>query len=122
MEWEFNDETPIYLQIMEQIKAQIAADIWKPGDKLPSVRDLAIEAQVNPNTMQKALTELERAGLLYSQRTAGRFVSDSIEGRSILKNELVENYLKNFLQNMSKIGYTREETITLLQEYIEKLK
>ena len=60
-----------------KIKACIAAGIWKPGDKLPSVRELALEAEVNPNTMQKALSELEREGLLYSQRTAGRFVSDN---------------------------------------------
>ena len=79
MKWKFTGDIPIYLQIMEQMKEQIATGTWKPGEKLPSVRELAVQAGVNPNTMQKALAELEREGMLYSQRTAGRFVSENEE-------------------------------------------
>ena len=79
MVWKFNDEQPIYQQIISQIKERIVAGEWKAGSKLKSVRELALEAGVNPNTMQKALAELEREGLVYSQRTAGRFVSDNKE-------------------------------------------
>ena len=70
MKWKFDENTPIYLQIVEQIKAQIATGQLKAGDKLPAVRELAVEAGVNPNTMQKALSQLEREGLLYSVRTS----------------------------------------------------
>ena len=72
MAWKFNNESPIYLQIVDAIKMQIAQGILKPGDQVPAVRELAVTAGVNPNTMQKALSELEREGVLYSQRTAGR--------------------------------------------------
>ena len=67
MPWELDNDRPIYLQLMERIQQDIVSGIYKPGDRLPSVRDLAVEAAVNPNTMQKALSELERSGLVYSQ-------------------------------------------------------
>ena len=70
MPWELDNDRPIYLQLMERIQQDIVSGIYKPGDRLPSVRDLAVEAAVNPNTMQKALSELERSGLVYSQRTS----------------------------------------------------
>ena len=73
MPWELDNDRPIYLQLMERIQQDIVSGIYKPGDRLPSVRDLAVEAAVNPNTMQKALSELERSGLVYSQRTSGRY-------------------------------------------------
>ena len=83
MEWRFSNEAPIYQQIMEQIKAMIATGVLTSGDKLPSVRELAVEAGVNPNTMQKALSELEREGLLCSKRTSGRFVTDNPKNADI---------------------------------------
>ena len=70
MPWNFNDSTPIYQQIMEHIKLSIAVGEYNAGEKLMAVRELAALAEVNPNTMQKALSELEREGLLYSQRTS----------------------------------------------------
>ena len=76
MPWELDNDRPIYLQLMERIQQDIVSGIYKPGDRLPSVRDLAVEAAVNPNTMQKALSELERSGLVYSQRTSGRFITE----------------------------------------------
>ena len=74
MPWDLDNDRPIYLQLMERIQQDIVAGVYQAGDKLPSVRDLAMEAAVNPNTMQKALSELERNGLLHSQRTSGRYI------------------------------------------------
>ena len=76
MAWKFNDNAPIYLQIVNTLKRNIASGAYPPGSRLPSVRDLALEAGVNPNTMQRALSELERSGLVNSQRTAGRFITE----------------------------------------------
>ena len=79
MPWNLDSSRPIYLQIIERVQMDIITGRYQPGDKLPSVRDLAQEAAVNPNTMQKALSELERSGLIYSQRTSGRFITEDKE-------------------------------------------
>lgn len=76
MKWQISNDAPVYAQLIEQIQVGIASGVFAPGERLPSVRDLATEAGVNPNTMQRALAELERQGLVYSQRTAGRFVTE----------------------------------------------
>ena len=76
MNWQFSNDAPIYAQLIGQIRAGIVSGAFSPGERLPSVRDLAMEAGVNPNTMQRALTELERDGLVYSQRTSGRYVTE----------------------------------------------
>ena len=121
MEWTFNEETPIYLQIVEQIKAQIATGRLKAGDKIPSVRELAVDAGVNPNTMQKALTELERMGLLYSARTSGRFVADDKQRTDSVHEELVEQYMRTFTENMSKVGYSPKEAEKLYSKYVSRI-
>jgi DNA-binding transcriptional regulator YhcF (GntR family) len=121
LQWSFNEDAPIYLQIVEQIKTQIAIGLLKPGDKMPAVRDLAIEAGVNPNTMQKALSQLEREGLLYTQRTAGRFVSDSKEKTHELQETLQLQYMKNFTDNMMNLGYRPEEAAQLYMEYVKNM-
>ena len=87
MTWNLDNNIPIYLQIMERIQRDIISGRYRPGDKLPSVRELAVEAAVNPNTMQKALSELERGGLVYSQRTSGRFITEDEELLKELKNK-----------------------------------
>ena len=88
MPWELDNDRPIYLQLMERIQQDIVSGIYKPGDRLPSVRDLAVEAAVNPNTMQKALSELERSGLVYSQRTSGRFITEDTRLLDEMKTSL----------------------------------
>lgn len=120
MEWKFSDDIPIYQQIMDIIKQQIAIGDLAAGQKLPSVRELALDAGVNPNTMQKALAELEREGLLYSQRTAGRFVAKQEEITKGVQEELMIEYIETFLENMKKLGYTLEETIELIQKYSDR--
>ena len=122
MVWKFNDEQPIYQQIISQIKERIVAGEWKAGDKLKSVRELALEAGVNPNTMQKALAELEREGLVYSQRTAGRFVSDNKEKTDRLQEEMTMECIKTFVAQMEKMGYKQEQIIEMLNKYISENK
>ena len=120
MDWKFTDDAPIYQQIMNIMKRQIASGELKAGQKLSSVRELALEAGVNPNTMQKALAELEREGLVYSQRTAGRFVAEQGAIREGLQEELMMEYVDEFLEKMMKLGFSVDEVIDLLQKKAEK--
>lgn len=120
MEWKFQDDMPIYQQIMDRLKQGIAVGELKAGQRLPSVRELALEAGVNPNTMQKALAEMEREGLLYSQRTSGRFVAEGEQVTKKLQEEMVKEYVEQFIQKMRKLGYGPEETVELLHRYDEK--
>jgi len=115
MAWILDDSRPIYLQIVDLIKTNIIAGIYQPGDKLPSVRDLAAEASVNPNTMQKALTELERSGLVYTQRTSGRFITEDTAKMTEIKEQLAKEQIQQFLQNMQQLGFTKEDIQRLLQ-------
>lgn len=108
-------------KVVEQIKTQIAVGQLKAGDKLPAVRDLAIEAGVNPNTMQKAFAQLERDGLVYSVRTSGRFVSDNKDKAKALEEELVNSYMNDFTESIKKLGYTPSEVLQLYKEYINKI-
>ena len=93
MAWELDSDRPIFIQIVERIQMEIISGKYSPGDKLPSVRDLAAVAAVNPNTMQKALTELERTGLVYSQRTSGRFITEDAKMIEELKNNLAQEQI-----------------------------
>lgn len=122
MSWEFDDDRPIYLQIMEKIQLKIICGTYKSGEKLPSVRDIANEASVNPNTMQKALTELEKLGLVFSKRTSGRFITEDSNLINSMKTNLAKDQINNFLNNMNKIGYTKEETLELVNNIIKEMK
>ena len=116
MEWKFDNQKPIYAQIVDVIRLRIITGRYEPGSRLPSVRELAGEASVNPNTMQKALAELERMGLVYSQRTSGRFVTDD-EGRiQEMKRETARETVQTFLQQMKNMGFEKEEIIDLIRE------
>lgn len=110
---------PIYLQLMDRIQRDIISGRYGPGDKLPSVRELAVEAAVNPNTMQKALSELERGGLVYSQRTSGRFITEDEELLKELKREQAAGYLAEFMANMHNLGLKDEEIRALFEEAME---
>ena len=111
-----SNDAPIYTQLIAQIKIGIVAGAFPPGERLPSVRDLATEAGVNPNTMQRAMTELERDGLVYSQRTAGRFVTEDRAMIEAAKRSLAERHIKTFLEAMIRLGYQREEMLSLLRQ------
>lgn len=122
MSWNFNDERPIYLQLMEQIQLRIVSGVYKVGEKLPSVREMASDASVNPNTMQKALTELERTGLVYTQRTSGRFITEDSNMIKDIRNGLAREQIEKFLYNMEKIGYTKQETVELMEIVSKEMK
>ena len=120
MNWHFQDGAPIYTQLIGQIRQGIVSGAFQPGERLPSVRDLATEAGVNPNTMQRAFAELERDGLVYSQRTAGRFVTEDKTMIDAAKLGLAENHIKTFLLAMTRLGYRREEILDLLRQETSK--
>ena len=120
MPWNLDSSRPIYLQIIERVQMDIITGRYQPGDKLPSVRDLAQEAAVNPNTMQKALSELERSGLIYSKRTSGRFITEDKELIHQMKKELAAAEVSAFVAHMKQLGITPEEIRQLLAETIEE--
>ena len=116
MSWKLNSNLPIYAQIVEHVQLDIIAGRYHPGDRLPSVRDLASEAAVNPNTMQKALSELERNGLVYSQRTSGRFITEDLTMVEKTKQNLASMQIREFLEKMEHIGFTKESIIQLIEQ------
>ena len=120
MEWKFRSDLPIYSQLVEQIKLGIVSAKLLPGERLMSVRDMATEAGVNPNTMQRALQELERDGMVYSQRTAGRFVTENMQVIERAKKKFAEEQIRSFLEAMKKLGYQWEEILALLKEKEEE--
>lgn len=115
MKWDLIADRPIYAQLIEQITYSIVSGEYPAGGKLPSVRDLAEEAAVNPNTMQKALAELERQGLVYTQRTAGRYITEDSAMIEQVKNQLAVDQIGKFLKQMESLGLTKEQTIALIQ-------
>ena len=120
MPWNLQSDRPIYIQLLENIELQIISGKYAPGEKLPSVRDLAIEASVNPNTMQKALSELERMGLVYAKRTAGRFITEDTDMIKKLKNSFAETHIKEFFEKMKMLGFEKEEILSLIQDSIKE--
>ncbi|HIW83560.1 MAG TPA: GntR family transcriptional regulator [Candidatus Dorea gallistercoris] len=120
MSWDLSNDRPIYLQLMEKIQQDIVSGVYQPGDRLPSVRELALDAAVNPNTMQKALSELERTGLVYSQRTSGRFITEDEKMLKELKSQLAQEHIRDFFEKMRQLGFPQEETLALIQEAIKE--
>ena len=116
MSYSFDNERPIYVQLVEKIRLDIVSGKLKQGERIPSVRELALEARVNPNTMQKALVELEEEGLLYTERTNGKYVTDNKKLIEKIKNELAKDKMNIFLEDMKNIGIGSEEIINYLKE------
>ena len=116
MEFSFNNNTPIYIQLVEQMKVYIISGALQPGERLPSVRELALQSRSNPNTVQKALSELETAGLIYTERTNGKFVSKDAQHIAKLRCEYAQEIAACFLADMQKIGYTAEEALQCINE------
>ena len=116
---QFDSSRPIYAQLVERLKAKILAGIYPPGGHLDSVRDLAAAAGVNPNTMQRALAAMERTGLVYTQRTAGRFVTEDAAVVDSAKQELAHQQIGAFLHRMERMGYDREQTAQLVRSWEE---
>lgn len=114
MSYNLNDVTPIYLQIIEHIKMQIISKKYLPNQKLPSVRELSFEFEVNPNTVQKALFELEDMGLIFTERTNGKFVTDNETLIDDIKKQTMQTMIDDFYRSMSKIGLSREQVLQIL--------
>lgn len=119
MIWTFKDDRPIYSQLVDLIKIGIVSSEWQPGSKLPSVRDLAEEAGVNPNTMQRALADLERDGLVYSKRTSGRYITEDNDMIDSVRKTIAEENINSFLDSMKKLGFTPEETLEVFKKAVE---
>lgn len=120
MDWNFIEGKPIYTQIVDIIRTKIAAGDFAPGSKLPSVRDLAVNAGVNPNTVQRALAELEHMKLVYSERTNGRFVTKDEDIMKELHKELSQTYVEELVAKLLSIGMTKEEIINAVANCIER--
>ena len=120
MAWNLTSDRPVFIQIIEKLKLDIITGVYKPGDKLPSVRDLAGEAAVNPNTMQRAFPELERDGLVYTMRTSGRFITEDEKMIQGLKEQMAVNAIAEFLSNMERLGFNKEDAISLLNETVKE--
>lgn len=116
MKWQFSADAPIYTQLVAQIQMYIVSGALPPGERLPSVREFAAEAGVNPNTMQRAMAELEQKGLVHSQRTAGRFVTEDRARIQQAKRQCAEEQIQNFLEKMKQLGYTRDEILQLMEQ------
>ncbi len=118
MEWNFETDRPIYIQLVEKLKLAIVSGEYPLGERLPSVRDLAIQIKANPNTVQRALVELEQTGLIYTQRTNGKFVTEDKELVKQIREELAKKAFLQFQENMKQLGFSENE----MKQYLEKQK
>ncbi len=118
MAWEMNSDRPIYTQIYDKILVRIVCGIYRAGTRLPSVRNLAAEASVNPNTMQRAFTELERSGLIVTLRNSGRVVTEDMQMIDNAKRQLALAQIDSFFANMRELGYTDQEIMVLINSVI----
>lgn len=116
MKFQFDNERPIYLQLLEQLELRIVSGLLTPGERLPSVRDLALQAKANPNTVQKALAELEASGLIFTERTNGKFVTNDQKLIKKYREQFAATKTQKYLQDMSDLGFKNHEII----EYFTK--
>lgn len=116
----FNPTMPIYLQIMDEIKRQIVSGERAPGSKVESVRELAQSMGVNPNTGQRAFAELEREGLMYTERTAGRYITPDKGRIALLKEQSARRLIGEFAGQMLGSGFSKEDILRLIKVFMEE--
>ncbi len=116
MEWQIAAGRPVYIQLVEQLERAVVTGVYPPGERVPAVRDLAAQAQVNPKTMQRALAEMESRGLLVTQRTSGRTVTSDTALIAKTRQALAASLAQDFLAQAKALGLTREEILALLQQ------
>ncbi|MFA0815416.1 MAG: GntR family transcriptional regulator [Anaerofustis sp.] len=121
MVWELDSDRPIYAQLIEQIKLRILTGVYPAGSRLPSVRDMAAEAAVNPNTMQRALAELERENLVQTARTSGRFITDDEGMIAKMKESMAKEMIQAFFEKMSDLGYGVDETLSIIETAVKEM-
>lgn len=119
MGWQLDKDRPIYMQLVEELQSRIVSGLYPPGSKVASVRDLATEAAVNPNTMQRALAELEQSGLLRAERTSGRFVTEDTELIESVRKTLAREKIQAFIRDLTVLGYDKKNMIALIHEVLE---
>jgi len=115
MEFTFDNNVPIYIQVLEYMKIYLISGVFKCGEKLPSVREFSNTFKVNPNTMQKALAELENMNLIYTERTNGKYVTTENELIEKLKDEYAITLARSYFQGMKKIGLGKADSIKYLE-------
>lgn len=120
MPWDLKSDRPIYIQLIEEIQLRIFSGEYPPGSKLPSVRDIAQEASVNPNTMQRALSKLEEDGLVITHRTSGRTITEDVEMIKRAKNKLAVQQIIAFIEKMQQMGFEKKETLALINKMLEE--
>lgn len=120
MAWNLDSDRPIYTQLLDKIKLMIVSGFYGPGVKLPSVRELAAQASVNPNTMQKAFAELERSGLIQTKRTSGRFVTEDMDMIVQIRTQLAKEEVNTFISKMKELGFSKQEILSLMSEEASK--
>jgi len=122
MPWDLKSDRPIYAQLIEQMELKICSGVYPPGSKLPSVRDLAQEASVNPNTMQRALAKLEEDGIVYTNRTSGRFITEDANMIDQVKNKLAQEQIQEFLEKMKRLGFEKKDILSIITSMLEEMK
>lgn len=120
MKMAFSPAIPIYMQIIDKIKHEIVSGERLPGSRVETVRDMAQDMGVNPNTVQRAFAELEREGLMFTERTSGRYITDDAELIKKIKEELIFSSIADFVSHMRKSGFTDDDIVRLVKKYIEE--
>lgn len=116
MAWHFSSDKPVYLQISERLTKSVLSGEYQPGEQIPTVRQLALEAAVNPNTVQHAFAELEKEGVIISKGTSGRFVTDDVQIIELSRKTLAEKIVKEFVKNTKALSLTKEQVIAIIEE------
>ena len=116
----FDSNIPIYIQVMDYIKKEIVSGRLKPGDKVDSVRDLAMRFGVNPNTVQRSLAELEREGMLKSERTVGRFISENEELINLTREQMAFSCVSRYVREMRTLGFNGEQVLEQTRYYVKE--
>lgn len=119
MPWDLKSDRPIYTQLIEQIELMIFSGIYPPGAKLPSVREMAQDAAVNPNTMQRALSRMEEVGLIITHRTSGRSITEDGNMIKMAKTSLAQEQITDFLEKMQKLGFDQKEVLSIITDMLK---
>ncbi len=122
MPWELKSDRPIYSQLIEQVQLMIFSGVYPLGSKLPSVRDMAQEAAVNPNTMQRALAKLEEDGLIITHRTSGRTITEDAHMVEMAKTKVAQEQISEFLGKMQMLGFDPKEILSAIQNMVKEMK
>ena len=119
MAWKFSSDKPVYLQIADRIVKKVLSGEYSAGEQIPTVRQIALEAAVNPNTVQHAFSELENEGLIISKGTLGRFVTDDVEVVTACRRRMAEQLVREFTKNMEQLSITKEQAVTMIEEVMK---